>query len=383
MALHEAGHLRNGDTATHILRFPAELVEMVAQELTPSDFRAFRSTCNQVNNYSYPTFATQNFEDKEFSLAHAPSMQALVDISQHAVFIKKLKDVALSLDIVLDSKWTADYRGNKSEGTIAAAIVAREKIAARQRVYLQSLQWRWPLLVALQNLRRFAGSKGFRIAFGVNTRWHRDSIGICGEADIERGLGEIEHSYPEAFGSLASGFFQTLFQARCPIRELIAGSSSLALKTQELDHSSIYSKEDFDAVFGRMRSLRLFCTDEDYDNTEKPPPYSPGVVRALLMVPNLEKLHVQVERWSHAGQASFMSSLMSTIHFGHIRQLRLDAVYLDSDETLAFLRRHKSTLESVDIVDHEHEWPDDGDELEEEIRLALPGVELFYDTYYD
>ncbi|KAK5741727.1 hypothetical protein LTR17_003718 [Elasticomyces elasticus] len=319
MALRAAGYLREGDTTAHILRLPAELVEMVAQELTPLDFRAFRSTCNQVNNYSYPTFATQNFEDKEFSLAHAPSMQALVGISQHAVFGKKLKDVALSLNTVFDGKWAVDYRGIKSEGTIAAANAARGKVAARQCAYLQSLEWRWPLLVALQNLRGISGRKAIRITFGVESRWRRDPIGICGEADIKRQLGDIKHSSPEVFGPLASGFFQTLFQARCPIRELVLGSSSLALKPKELDHSSIYSKEDFDAVFGRMHSLRLFCTDKGYDNTEKPPPYSPGLVRALLMVLNLKRLHVQVDRSSHVGQASFMSSLMNSVHFSHVR----------------------------------------------------------------
>ncbi|KAH7401218.1 hypothetical protein BKA66DRAFT_449990 [Pyrenochaeta sp. MPI-SDFR-AT-0127] len=81
-----------------LLTIPLELLVSISSHLPTSDLAALRLTCKQIEKSLYEWFSKEFFTKKQFMLTHA-SIQALVDISKHVSFSKKLTHVIVASNV--------------------------------------------------------------------------------------------------------------------------------------------------------------------------------------------------------------------------------------------------------------------------------------------
>ncbi|KAF2849086.1 hypothetical protein T440DRAFT_469520 [Plenodomus tracheiphilus IPT5] len=85
-------------TMATLLTMPLELLVAVSTHISTSDLASLRLTCKQVEKSLYEWFSEEFFTKKQFMLTH-PSLQALIDISKHVGFSKKLKHVIIATNV--------------------------------------------------------------------------------------------------------------------------------------------------------------------------------------------------------------------------------------------------------------------------------------------
>ena len=81
-----------------LLTIPLELLVAISALLPTEDLGALRLVCKQTEKSLYEWFSKEFFSKKQFMLTHA-SLQALIDISKHASFSKKLTHVIIATNI--------------------------------------------------------------------------------------------------------------------------------------------------------------------------------------------------------------------------------------------------------------------------------------------
>lgn len=84
-----------------LLTIPLELLVAVSLHLPTTDLCALRLTCKQIERSLYEWFTTEFFTKKQFMLTHK-SLQALVDISKHVTFSKKLSHIIIGTNTYKD-----------------------------------------------------------------------------------------------------------------------------------------------------------------------------------------------------------------------------------------------------------------------------------------
>ncbi|GAB7362618.1 hypothetical protein MBLNU230_g2930t1 [Neophaeotheca triangularis] len=80
-----------------ILELPPELLVSVASHLSTARLGCFRLTCQTIEKAVFDSFAREFFTKRQFAIEEV-SLQALVDISKHAVLSKRLSEVIISLE---------------------------------------------------------------------------------------------------------------------------------------------------------------------------------------------------------------------------------------------------------------------------------------------
>lgn len=83
--------------APALISFPLELLILVSSHLSTPDLGSLRRTCKHIERSLYETFAKEFFTKKQFMLTQ-PSLQALVDISNHHSLSKQLEHVIIGLE---------------------------------------------------------------------------------------------------------------------------------------------------------------------------------------------------------------------------------------------------------------------------------------------
>ncbi|USP74803.1 hypothetical protein yc1106_02077 [Curvularia clavata] len=81
-----------------LLTIPLELLVAISALLPTEDLGALRLVCKQTEKSLYEWFSQEFFSKKQFMLTHK-SLQALVDISKHAAFSKKLTHVIIATNM--------------------------------------------------------------------------------------------------------------------------------------------------------------------------------------------------------------------------------------------------------------------------------------------
>ncbi|KAH7066787.1 hypothetical protein BKA63DRAFT_127820 [Paraphoma chrysanthemicola] len=84
-----------------LLTLPLELLVAVSSYLTTPDLGALRLTCKQAEKSLYEWFAEEFFTKKQFMLTYK-SLEALIDISKHVGFSKKLTHVIIATNAYSD-----------------------------------------------------------------------------------------------------------------------------------------------------------------------------------------------------------------------------------------------------------------------------------------
>ncbi|KAK5736365.1 hypothetical protein LTR17_007529 [Elasticomyces elasticus] len=360
---------QTGDVEAHILRLPAEILEMVAKKLERKYLTSFRLTCQYFANSSTRLLG-KYFTNKTFLLAHAPSMQALVDISQHATFKRSLKHIHLSLYVQDKRAFRLGRTRDDDE------VLACRKLGGEHKKYLASLNWRRPLLTALRNISKVSAGQDITLVVGDNYDDPHGRI-FCGQKTAERQLGvSFSFRMPSSIPALWSSILQTLFQARCPIATLNIGSEYWPVDLTELDHGPIYSDEDFDAVFGGMQRLQFYCKEVRLEQNANQLPHSQGFLGKMLTAPSIEKLDMQTDIGTVCrGPNPYLAAVMARAHMPCLRELDLHDGNLDEDTIINFMRRHKDTLGKVSV------WiyfldPGEADDREAPYLEAVPEVDV-------
>lgn len=81
-----------------LLTIPLELLVAISALLPTEDLGALRLVCKQTEKSLYEWFSQEFFSKKQFMLTHT-SLQALIDISKHASFSKKLTHVIIATNV--------------------------------------------------------------------------------------------------------------------------------------------------------------------------------------------------------------------------------------------------------------------------------------------
>lgn len=76
---------------------PLELLVIISSQLSTPDLGSLRRTCKYVERSLYDSFAREFFSKKQFMLTR-PSLQALIDISNHPTLSKQVNHVIIGLD---------------------------------------------------------------------------------------------------------------------------------------------------------------------------------------------------------------------------------------------------------------------------------------------
>lgn len=88
---------------------PVEVLAHISSFVSTQDFGALRLTCKHTENGLYRWFLDEFFTKKQFMLT-PPSLQALLDISQHATFSKQLKHLIIATDVYEDRSHSYPFR---------------------------------------------------------------------------------------------------------------------------------------------------------------------------------------------------------------------------------------------------------------------------------
>jgi hypothetical protein len=84
---------------TGIFSLPRELIIRITWHLSTIDFCNFRRSCSVIEQWTFEDFAKAFFKVKQFMLTQ-PSLQALVDISQHKALGPQLKKLIIGTDAI-------------------------------------------------------------------------------------------------------------------------------------------------------------------------------------------------------------------------------------------------------------------------------------------
>ncbi|KAK5133901.1 hypothetical protein LTR08_007130 [Meristemomyces frigidus] len=131
---------KSSKTSLHDL--PPELMEAIAEQVSPQDLLSLRLMSRDINAKVHRTVTKVHFTDKTFLLPDEQSMQALEDISKHAVFGKSLKTVRLSDSHVVEPSYrhqqaVRDTRQARRKNREMRQI--HDSIFAAQRSYMALL----------------------------------------------------------------------------------------------------------------------------------------------------------------------------------------------------------------------------------------------------
>ncbi|EUC40347.1 hypothetical protein COCMIDRAFT_9763 [Bipolaris oryzae ATCC 44560] len=119
-----------------LLTIPLELLVAISALLPTEDLGALRLVCKQTEKSLYEWFSQEFFTKKQFMLTHT-SLQALVDISKHASFSKKLTHVIIATNVYeeiplrfRDEEAAAKYiQGYEEQKALLSTGVDREMLS--------------------------------------------------------------------------------------------------------------------------------------------------------------------------------------------------------------------------------------------------------------
>ncbi|KAK3643840.1 hypothetical protein LTR56_009934 [Elasticomyces elasticus] len=385
-----------------ILRLPMELMEAVAlqladpslqeMELMDPSLKQLRLACTQIYEYTFDYFvrcrqSMHAWPCKTFLLADENSMQALACVARHPRLGKTIHHITLVAQL---------HDGVRRAGGRYLCDILREEVldayellAARQKVYFNSLAWREPLLAALEGLRDVCGSEG--VSFHVEcyvpslrAKGEKLQARYCMQSVTERQLGEgqiLRPTTPEVFPErMWEMLFEVLVRAGCPVKRVEMGWMECPVDIGRLDGDMEYRMESLDAVFGQMEDFT--ATIEPWHEEPEPEPryYGRRFWRMLGSAKKLEELRLQTGRTASRPYGRISEHFLDFA--GELYLPRLRVLCIPCSETMtaqvgSLLLRHKGSLDTVVIWNRGCDksakaWT----ELEEFVAREMPDVRL-------
>ncbi|KAK0315650.1 hypothetical protein LTR01_000950 [Friedmanniomyces endolithicus] len=167
-----------------MLELPPELLTRVSDHLTTVELGHFRRTCKHVETVLFDNFAKEFFTKRQFMIEQ-PSLQALIDISNHPTLSERLTEVIISTDAFDHSSTPWGRKGQRV--FLEAGYVTRELLlhTGQARDMLVEAFSKLPNLRTV-GLRDYPG-KGRR-RDGETARWRSWGWNWSGENTDENGV---------------------------------------------------------------------------------------------------------------------------------------------------------------------------------------------------
>lgn len=289
-----------------LLTIPLELLVAVSVHLTTPDLGALRLTCKQVERSLYEWFSEEFFTKKQFMLTYE-SLQALVDISKHVGFSKKLTHVIIASNSYTDNslrflnydKAARYIEGCEDQRTLINTGVDREMLteAFRNLPNLQTIDIR----DFNSNTRRRDGNTW--TSWGASTIYRETGINMIFSATpYVNGTSYPEHIYHVVTCALgkANSYpkeMQILLQSnRLPDRTL---------------HIPKFMEQTLKPVLHNLRTLLLnvqlvYRTVHTHTNGTQISIAGRELRRFLSFTPNLVHLRLNFQRWQYNENEEFL-----------------------------------------------------------------------------
>ncbi|TKA65021.1 hypothetical protein B0A55_10566 [Friedmanniomyces simplex] len=332
------------------LTLPPELVELVAAELRPKDLLALRQVCRDVHNGVQRPFIQAHFSEKSFLLPSMESMQALVDISEHAAFGKALKQInllALAVPKKPSGYWLQSRRTRRHQEPDRNRD---ERVQNRdgRRLYQQMCEvqdafWRshgWSsfLIKALENLNKSVGS--IWIAFSSVRGAFKSA---CGLKSLELMLGLTDCLVSIVVGNTDSAaLLRAISEGGCPVVGFTSGGSTQGKPAPpQLLTESTNARGA--SIFATLRFADIYLC-------EPPVPHKETLGRMASFLVGAHSLeHVVLRRATSYTFRSHTDVLDTDVHLPKLQKIEIQGMYPASHDLTAFCKRHKESLRRVEI----------------------------------
>ena len=126
------------ESQCHLLNLPQELLEWVAEFLSPRDTMSLRSTAREINSRMVSVFRKKCFSDRCHILTDEVSMTTLWDISKHPVFAKCVKRIRLPLAVLRPPGKCQELKAHKCSLLTAEYARIREALRTKEDVFLMT-----------------------------------------------------------------------------------------------------------------------------------------------------------------------------------------------------------------------------------------------------
>ncbi|KAK5732067.1 hypothetical protein LTS12_027176 [Elasticomyces elasticus] len=340
---------------TPLLDFPAELLEMVADECCPEDLLLLRLTCSVLYTTSQRAVCREFFATKSFILACPQSMKALVAIAKHKHFGSSMKSIRLLAQMVphagLDYHRRVFERGSRSaqrdRNQREQHREERRKhsqLHDTQTAFWQQHGWSPCITEALRHLGTAPGSSKIALYIGP-----ADSAteGASGRQRLQGALGYLRCLENVEFAAEQSvEIMRAVTAAACSVVDLTCGDSMWA------SHPSIplSNSPNVPLLFGpevyrQLHSAKILLST----NTGVEPE---AVQRLSSFLAGKQSLtHLALSAKGSYDGVDVFAMLAAIVHLPVITTLTLDEMTVHLVDLETFCKRHRRTLRTVIVHD--------------------------------
>ncbi|KAH8731673.1 hypothetical protein GQ44DRAFT_699095 [Phaeosphaeriaceae sp. PMI808] len=353
-----------------LLTIPLELLVSVSTFLPTPDLGALRLTCKQIEKSLYEWFSQEFFSKKQFMLTFK-SLQALVDISKHVSFSKKLTHV-----IIATNAYDTPYHYFRDAEAAARYIQGGED----QKSLLVTGAGREMLTEAFQNLQNLQ-TVGIR-DFNSNQRL-RDGISWSswGATTVQNETGHpIQYSsHPSFVPQMGASFTSSVFQ----ILLYALGKSNQTPHTIEalLRHNALSSnafnipehvQPTLEPLLRSLKTLLLNITSDHSDfqqaYTSSVPPQLPtcrSLCRFLHLTSQLTHLRLNFQvhdsvdnerfiKWLSHSKSPSVSQIADfyeppAVDFAHLTTFDFGQVMVSPTTLLDIIQKLAPTLQNLSL----------------------------------
>ncbi|KAK5736355.1 hypothetical protein LTR17_007519 [Elasticomyces elasticus] len=328
------------DTEPPILKLPAELTEVVADDVDAADLRALKLTCRYLNTNVQRAFIRAHFTEQSFILASPESMQALVEMTEHEVYSKVIRK--LNLFVLKMPKKPPHPRGRYGRRAAAEKEPPRDRDTRvhkrdvarfyeqnfkKQEEYWRRDEWSVALRKALLNLA--TRTNGIIIEIMGDKSTLRSA---CGIRALGRQLEQEDYLDAVPYYSVPRvKLLKAVSEGGCPI-------VGFTFEVLPLSVAADWLKHNHSGLFSGLRTID-FHMSRNEDPIEL-------VVTRLDCAAHLEHLTVRVDIWN-PGTTIHNNALIGTAPLPKLRGVTVIGSYPDPKHLAAFCTRYGKTLKQL------------------------------------
>ncbi|KAK5719536.1 hypothetical protein LTR15_008060 [Elasticomyces elasticus] len=351
---------------------PAELVGLITLCLPHLDQAALRTTGRELEAKTHRPFALTNFSDKTFLLRDPWSMQTLVDISRHRIFMPLQLEPSIELSCIKADTHHIEYKRIRKE---------------HERQWRFSI-WQQSLSDALKNFAVVGACVSIEFDTSERDSTNHITLGAehacspCGRARLERCMGYEQYVYvplSPSIGWKIDGMLRTILDSGCHVERLVMQQVGASVPTrlfvssrnQEL-YAASYTLATLDKI-----DLSIYSTNSCLDDFDR---FVDGFISFIRHARQLKHLTLRRELYpSWRTSDPLVNALLRADGLPGLCILEMPLWSARAADLLDFLRRHAHTVRRVamgQMVESEMaEGPDDtGRQLYAEVLDA--GVQL-------
>ncbi|KAK5728371.1 hypothetical protein LTR15_001506 [Elasticomyces elasticus] len=346
---------------------PVELLAMIASLLPPKDLLPLRRTCRSLEYATLDVFAGVHFSEKAFIFSDPRSMQALVDISSHAVFSRQLKRVEPSFLELVTAPKARTIRQTEDTHTRTGRALRRSVEADYATLLCRQRKFDTVKRTALaQALRNFHASGHQPTLVASASDADDRPLLPCGYQSMIRSVGDSGLlEIPDCIETAFCRGYRGIPLADFPVSKLQLGSWHRGAPLDMFRYSGIAPS------FLQLTDLKLTIAPGDMSDVYPVPrrllegrsTFHPSDLDAfasfLLSAPNIRTLSLAVDQVDHGLHGTTFLELANEEDFTllpNLRELHLAGFLLPPRHILDFVVSRKSKLRKIHLQQVRDQW---------------------------